>query len=250
MLMDFSVIVPLYNEVDNVAPLTRDILSALSQSNRSLEILLVDDHSSDGTWEKIGQLRQQDSRIRGLRHQVNKGQSAALLTGFRHAKGAIICTLDGDCQNDPADFPRMVEALADCDLVCGVRAKRMDNFVRRASSRIARAARRWALQVDFKDTGCNLRVFRREILPLLPPFNGLHRFMPVLAHGGGARVKEVPVRHHPRASGVSKYGVWNRLGRGIADLVMIRLYMRRQLAPVPVVEVMPDGPPSRSAPPT
>ncbi len=236
MLPDLSIVVPLYNEADNVAPLTRDILAALDDGQRRLEILLVDDHSSDGTWENINRLTADDARIRGLRHQANRGQSAALLTGFQHARGAIIGTLDGDRQNDPADFPQMLAALDGCDLVCGVRAKRMDNFVRRASSRIARAARRWALGMDFKDTGCNLRVFRREILPLLPAFNGLHRFVPVLAQGGGAKVREVSVRHHPRTAGVSKYGVWNRLGRGIADLVMVRLFLRRQLAPVQVTE--------------
>jgi glycosyltransferase involved in cell wall biosynthesis len=236
MLPDLSIIVPLYNEVENVAPLTRDILMALDKGVRTLEILLVDDHSSDGTWECIRELCAGDPRIRGLRHEANRGQSAALLTGFQQARGMILCTLDGDRQNDPADFPEMLSALDGCDLVCGVRAQRQDNLLRRISSRIARGARRWALGVDFKDTGCNLRVLRREVLPLVPAFNGMHRFLPVLAHGGGARVKEVSVRHHPRVAGVSKYGVWNRLGRGIADLVMVRLFLRRQLAPVPVTE--------------
>jgi len=244
---ELSIIVPLYNEAENVAPLTRDILAALGAGKRSFEILLVDDHSSDATWATIQGLIAEDPRIRGLRHQVNRGQSAALLTGFYHAAGAIIGTLDGDRQNDPADFPQMLAKLETCDLVCGVRAKRQDNVVRRLSSKIARIARRWTLKTNFQDTGCNLRVFRREILPHLPPFNGLHRFMPVIAHGAGARVVEVPVRHHPRTAGVSKYGVWNRLGRGIADLLMMRLYLRRQLGPTPVIEAVASS--TRPAPP-
>ena len=148
---------------------------------------------------------------------------------FKNNRGSVIATLDGDLQNDPADLPEMIKLLGEADMVCGVRAKRMDSFVRRASSRIARKARTAVLGVDFADTGCNLRVFRRSAIEALPAFDGIHRFMPIFAHNTGLRVRELPVRHHPRTLGVSKYGVWNRLGRGIRDLIMVGWFIRRQI---------------------
>jgi dolichol-phosphate mannosyltransferase len=164
-----------------------------------------------------------------LRHAANAGQSASLWTGFNACRGEVIATLDGDLQNDPADLPRMLELLADCDMVTGVRTRRADDYKKRVSTKVARWARRLALRVDFADTGCNLRVFRRGVLQTIPPFNGFHRFMPVLAHVGGAVVKEAPVTHHHRHSGKSNYGLRNRAWRGLVDLVMVRLYSRRQL---------------------
>lgn len=226
---DISVVVPLFNEAENVTPLVQRILEALGKHTRGIEIILVDDCSTDDTWARILRARESEPRIRGVRHLQNRGQSAALWTGFKESQGRIIATLDGDLQNDPADLPRMIEDLEHCDMVCGVRTKRADNGLRKISSRIARIARRAALRVDFADTGCNLRAFKKSVLETLPAFDGIHRFMPVLAQNGGAMVKEVPVCHHPRAAGVSKYGVWNRLGRGIRDLFMIGLYIRRQL---------------------
>lgn len=225
----WTVVAPLFNEAENVLPLAKRILAALGEDRRLLEIILVDDCSTDETWARIQAAHDLDPRVRGVRHLQNRGQSAALWTGFRASRGTIIATLDGDMQNDPMDFPRMLAELENFDLVCGVRTKRADNLMRRISSRIARWARRAALRVDFVDTGCNLRVFRTSVLEVLPAFDGIHRFMPVLAQNGGARVLEMPVSHHPRAAGVSKYGVWNRLGRGIRDLVMVGLFVRRQL---------------------
>lgn len=228
--MGLSVVVPLYNEADNVRPLVVRTIEALGRQPQEWELVLVDDGSSDGTWANIEKERAADGRVQGVHHILNQGQSAALWTGFGQSRGQIIATLDGDLQNDPADLPRMLELLRDWDMVCGVRTRRADSWLRNASSRVARLARRAALGVSFIDTGCNLRVFRRDVLDSLPPFNGLHRFMPVLAHHAGARVLEVPVLHHPRAAGVSKYGMWNRLGRGLCDLLMVALYMRRQFA--------------------
>lgn len=223
-----SVVVPFFNEDENVLPLAKKIFSAVGDYPGGMELVMVDDNSSDQTWERIRGVCA-DPRARGVRHDRNRGQSAALWTGFQCSHGAIIATLDGDIQNDPADFPSMLADLCDWDMVCGVRAKRVDSSVRKISSRIARWARKLALGVDFADTGCNLRVFHRRVLASVPPFDGMHRFMPVVARAGGARVREVPVRHHARAAGVSKYGVWNRLGRGIRDLIMIGLFVRRQL---------------------
>jgi len=233
---ELSVVVPLRNEGPNVVPLARQILDALRNEPHTLELVLVDDGSTDDTWSRILEERSADGRVWGLRHPQSRGQSAALWTGFKASRGSVIATLDGDLQNDPADLPAMLRELAACDMVCGVRAKRMDTVIRRISSRVARLARRTALGVDFRDSGCNLRVFKRAVLETLPPFDGLHRFMPILAHGAGAKVKEMPVTHHPRVAGHTKYGVWNRLGRGIYDLAMVRWYLKRQIKTMPATD--------------
>ena len=244
MAPEISIVVPLFNEAPNVLPLTRRILEAFGD-RRDLELLLVNDGSNDETWDRILEAGRADARVRGVRHERSCGQSAALWTGFMHSRAPVVATLDGDLQNDPADLPRMLGMLDQCDMVCGVRTRRADNRLRRISSAIARKARRLALGVDFADTGCNLRVFKRCVLNLVPPFNGLHRFMPILAHNSGAVVRETPVLHHPRAAGVSKYGVWNRLGRGIYDLIMVRLYMRRQFRKVTTTEAPANQPENR-----
>jgi dolichol-phosphate mannosyltransferase len=246
---ELSVIAPLWNEQANVRPLVDQVFQALRNERRAVELILVDDASSDGTWEQILEAQRADSRVRAIRHLRNKGQSAALWTGFTASKGSIIATLDGDLQNDPADFPRMIEALSSADLVCGVRTKRMDNALRRVSSRIARRARKMALGVDFRDSGCNLRVFKRSVLQTLFPFDGLHRFLPILANGAGAGVIEMPVAHRPRIAGVSKYGVWNRLGRGVWDLAMVAWYLKRQLKNVGFTEHSPPRPGQTEKPP-
>src|SRR5689334_9505683 len=145
-----SVIAPLWNEKLNVRPLAEQVFAALRQDPRSLELLLVDDASTDGTWEEILAAQKADPRVRAIRHLRNSGQSAALWTGFQASRGSIIATLDGDLQNDPADFPRMLEALSSADMVCGLRAKRKDNGLRRFSSRVARWARKTVLRVDFR----------------------------------------------------------------------------------------------------
>lgn len=234
MERELSVIIPVYNEGDNVLPLVRELQGALKGTLLNYEIVLVDDASTDGTWEKIVSARQLNSRVRGLRHSRNAGQSAALWTGIQNSSAPLIATLDGDLQNDPADLPKLIEALAEADFVCGVRVKRKDNFIRRISSKVARHARRMALGVDFRDTGCALRVFRRSVLDGIFPFNGLHRFLPVLVHGGGWRTREVAINHRPRVAGVSKYGLWNRLGRGIFDLFAVAWYQKRRVPRVAV----------------
>ena len=231
-----SIVVPFWNEELNVMPLAQRVFQALAKEARGLELILVDDASTDGTWPQILRAQEADTRVRPLRLLRHSGQSAALWVGFGASRGGIIATLDGDLQNDPIDLPRMMEELARYDLVCGMRTKRMDNTVRRLSAAVARWARKTALGVDFRDTGCNLRVFKRSILAQLFPFNGLHRFMPILAHGAGARVLEVPVTHHPRTAGKSKYGVWNRLGRGLFDLVGVAWYRKRQLTGLETAE--------------
>lgn len=232
MPVQIAIVVPLFNESENVAPLVTELVRVFAAEARPWEILLVDDGSTDGTWQAILAAQSTDPRVRGLRHTANRGQSAAVWTGITGSDAPLLCTLDGDLQNDPAELPRMLSLLDGVDFVCGHRVNRQDSVIRKFSSRIARAARKLALRADFADTGCALRAFKREALAGVFPFNGLHRFLPILVAGGGFRCREVPVNHRPRVAGVSKYGVWNRLGRGIHDLVGVGWYQRRRLAPV------------------
>lgn len=215
-------------------PMMREVSAAFAAVPNDWELVFVDDGSRDSTWEKICEAAQLSASVRGVRHSRNAGQSAALWTGIQHTTRPLLATLDGDLQNDPADLPRLLQELESCDFACGWRQNRQDTFVRRVSSRIARAARSAALGAEFRDTGCALRVFRRTALAGVFGFNGLHRFLPILVAGGGFRVREIPVSHRARVAGVSKYGVWNRLGRGLYDLLAIAWYQRRRVQPVPV----------------
>jgi dolichol-phosphate mannosyltransferase len=233
---ELSILIPVYNEEENVLPLLSELRSALAHNRLDYEIILVDDCSTDATWWKIMTAHQNDPRVRGLRHAHNAGQSAALWTGIQNSSAPLIATLDGDLQNDPADIPRLLTLLNESDFVCGVRQHRKDNLVRRLSSRVARHARRWALGVDFCDTGCALRVFRRQVLDGIFLFNGLHRFLPVLVHDGGWRVREAPINHRPRVAGLSKYGLCDRLWRGIFDLFAVAWYQRRRVPHIPACE--------------
>jgi dolichol-phosphate mannosyltransferase len=230
---DISIIVPVYNEADNVLPLWREVQSALQKQPRSWELVFVDDCSTDDTWQRITEARAADPRVQGVRHLRNAGQSAAVWTGVRASDSPIIATLDGDLQNDPADIPAMLEHLAKHDFICGRRVNRRDTLLRRISSRVARAARKAVLKADFADTGCAMRVFKRSALEGILPFNGWHRFLPVLAHYNGASTMEVPVNHRARTAGVSKYGLGNRLWRGIYDLIGVTWYQKRRLKVVP-----------------
>jgi dolichol-phosphate mannosyltransferase len=239
--VDISIIVPVYNEADNVLPMVREVVEAMAGVGRTWELLFVDDASTDATPSQIASAAQADSRVRGLRHQRNAGQSAAVWTGIQATNSPIICTLDGDLQNNPADLPTMIGELARFDFVSGMRVARQDRWLRKVSSRIARAARKAALGVDIRDTGCAIRAFKRSALDGVFPFNGLHRFLPILVHGGGAKTLEMPVSHRARVAGVSKYGVWNRLGRGIYDLIAISWYQRRRYRPVEVTQLGKQG---------
>ena len=228
MPAEISVIVPAYNEADNILPMHREVAAAMKSVPASWELVFVDDASTDDTWQRIAEARRADARVRGLRHKRNAGQSAAVWTGIIATTSPILCTLDSDLQNDPADLRKMIAELRHVDFVSGMRLARQDTWLRKISSRIARRARRAALGVDFRDTGCAIRAFKRESLAGVFPFNGLHRFLPVLVHGGGFKTLEMPVNHRPRVAGVSKYGVWNRLGRGIYDLFAMAWYQKRR----------------------
>lgn len=231
---ELAIVIPVFDEAENVPALTAEVLAALTPTGRSFELILVDDASRDDTWARIQAEQARDSRVRGIRHLRNAGQSAAVWTGFTNSTTPLLATLDGDRQNDPADLPKLLLELKDCDFVCGKRTQRQDTWVRKASSRIARWARKAWLGADFEDTGCAVRVFKREVIADLAPFNGLHRFLPILVQANGARTKEIPVNHRPRVAGVSKYGVWNRIWRGMYDLIGVSWYLKRRLKRTPV----------------
>ena len=222
-----SVVVPAYNEEENIIPLAEEIIAALSELPGGFELILVDDASTDATTRIIREY--QHLNVRAVFHRINCGQSAAVGSGFHATRGEWVGTLDGDGQNDPADLPTMLElAIKEgVDCVTGVRAKRQDNFIRRFSSRTANGFRNWITGDQVSDSGCGIRVVRRAALHEIPVFNGMHRFMPTLLRGQGFTVRETPVNHRERLRGTSKYGVHNRLWRGIRDCFGIRWYLKR-----------------------
>jgi glycosyltransferase involved in cell wall biosynthesis len=224
-----SAVVPAYNEVESLPQLLAELRAALDSTQRSWELVLVDDGSTDGSGEWLAAEAARDPRLVLVRFASNAGQSAALAAGMARARGPIVVTLDADLQNDPADIPTLLAALADADVVSGVRAKRHDSWIRHVSSRIANATRRAVIGDKVTDIGCSLKAYRREVLEGLPMFVGVHRFLPALCAFRGARVVEVPVHHRPRTRGVSKYGMGNRLWRGIHDLVGVSWLKARLL---------------------
>ena len=218
---DVSVVIPIYNETESLPILAEELRLALEPTRHSYEVLFVDDGSTDGSDATMRAIAEADDHFRVLRMARNRGQSTALVVGFERARGKIIVTLDSDLQNDPADIPTLLDALDDCDLVSGVRAKRRDTWLRRVSSRVANRVRAGVLGDGITDVGCSLKAYRAEVLRHLPTFDGMHRFLPALAQIEGARVREVTVRHRPRRYGEAKYNIRNRLWRGLADLMAV-----------------------------
>ncbi|MBA4386371.1 MAG: glycosyltransferase [Verrucomicrobia bacterium] len=225
-MMNVSIIVPVYNEEDNIIPLARE-LAGVSGRIPGLEVIFVDDGSTDGTWKAIAEAGAALACVRGIRCARNRGQSSAMLAGLQNAEGDVMVTIDGDRQNNPSDIPQLVEALKDCDVVCGYRAKRRDSWGRRVGSRLANTVRAWFTQDGIRDTGCSLKAFKRECVEDLPPFKGVHRFMPAYFRLNGRKIMEVPVDHRPRVAGTSKYTNLKRLPATVFDLVGFAWYRRR-----------------------
>lgn len=240
-----SLVVPVHDELDNLEPLYERIVEALE--GRTWELLLVDDGSTDGSDARIRELAARDPRVRGVYFARNAGQTAAIAAGFERASGRLVATLDADLQNDPDDLPAMLDALGDHDAVVGWRRERRDTWKRRVSSRIANRIRDAVTGDAVRDTGCSLKLFRAEALADLPLFEGMHRFLPTLLRQAGLDVIELPVSHHPRAAGVSKYGLRNRAWRALQDLLAVRWMGQRRLRYEvldegdPVVELRPRG---------
>jgi len=231
-----SVVVPVRNEAPNIAPLVAEIEAALAGLPH--EIVYVDDGSTDGTpaaLREAAAAMPPGVRLRHLRHRVSCGQSAAIVTGVKAARGTWIATLDGDGQNDPADIPRLLrraQAEAGPVLVAGHRVNRRDSWVKRRSSRIANRVRAWLLGDATPDTGCGLKVFPRALFLDLPHFDHMHRFLPALVLRQGGRVVSEPVNHRPRTRGRSNYGTLDRLAVSLFDLVGVAWLQRRWKRPV------------------
>ncbi len=218
-----SIVIPFYNEEETVVSVLEEVKTCQPEA----EIIAVDDGSRDRTWE----LLQSVGDIRGLRLTENRGQSAAIYAGLRSAKGRLCATMDGDGQNDPADFAKLVEAweAKEADVICGRRMKRKDTWSKRQASRIANKIRRSILDDGVRDTGCSMKVFPREAVDYLVPYNGLHRYLPAIFKHAGLTLAEVPVNHRSRTAGVSKYTNWNRALRGIYDLFGVRWLLNRKV---------------------
>ena len=219
-----SLVIPLYNEEDNVAPLQEELAAVLT--GRDYELIFVDDCSSDRTLGRI----KRGPGVRVIEFEKNTGQSAAMYAGIMAAKGDVIVTMDGDRQNDPADIARMLEKLHEgYDLVCGWRVNRQDNLSKKLSSRIANFVRSRFTRDGMHDTGCSLKAMRRECRDALFLFRGMHRFIPALVKGLGCKITELPVNHRPRTAGVSKYGFGSRAWKATCDMLAVRWFLSRQL---------------------
>jgi dolichol-phosphate mannosyltransferase len=226
---EISIVVPAYNEEESLIPLTSAITETLAVRGVAYEILFVDDGSGDHTARVARELATERREVRLIRLRHNAGQSAALDAGFKQARGRIVVTLDADLQNDPHDIPRLLEMLKDYDAVCGIRQGRQDTWLRRMSSAFANELRRRVLHDDIVDVGCSLRAYRRHCLTSIKLYNGMHRFLPVLLQIEGFHIGQVPVRHHPRRYGRSKYNTRNRAWRALLDLLAVRWMQSRQL---------------------
>jgi Glycosyltransferases involved in cell wall biogenesis len=219
-----SVIVPLFNEEENVSILLSELRAALPGIDH--ELIFVDDGSSDRTVERVASAPD----VRLVRFEKNAGQSAAIYAGLQAARGATAVLIDGDLQNDPADIPRLLaEIKRGADLVCGYRQQRKDTLVKQITSWIANTVRSRFTRDGVRDTGCTLKAMRRECISALMPFQGMHRFIPALVKGAGYRLVEVPVNHRPRKFGRSKYGLSNRALRATIDMFGVRWLLSRRL---------------------
>ncbi|MCK1396054.1 glycosyltransferase family 2 protein [Bradyrhizobium sp. 1] len=234
-----SIVVPVRNEADNIAPLIAEISAALD-GRWDYEIIYVNDGSTDATGERLASIMAQRANLRQLRHARSGGQSAAVRSGVRAARGAIVATLDGDGQNNPAFLPDLISAVekgANVGLVAGQRVGRKDTGFKKLQSRIANGVRGAILNDGTRDTGCGLKAFRRDVFLTMPYFDGLHRFLPALVRREGYEIAYVDVIDRPRHSGVSNYGFFDRLWIGIMDLAGVWWLIRRKKPTPDVTEV-------------
>lgn len=231
--VDLSVVVPLYNERDNIEALHQALDFALRDSGRTYELLLIDDGSRDGSRDVLRALAARDPRVRVVFLRRNYGQTAAMSCGFDHARGQVVATMDGDLQNDPVDIPRLIAELeSGYDIVCGWRKHRKDAWLTRLlPSRVANLLLARTTRVPIHDTGCSLKAYRRWVISSLTLYSDMHRFIAALAVGAGARISELPVRHHSRRFGKSKYGV-GRVFRVVTDLIMIKMLIQFAAHPI------------------
>jgi dolichol-phosphate mannosyltransferase len=230
-MVELSVVIPVYNEEDNLPVLWPELRAVLEELRVEFEVIFVDDGSRDRSAEVVRSIRAVDPRVRLVRLKANAGETAATDAGFKTARGRRVITMDADLQNDPHDIPALVKHLDEWDVVTGWRVQRGDgdSLVRRLSSRVANRTRNWLSDEAIHDSGCTFRAFRRECLRSLVLYRGFHRFIPTLLRMRGYRVVEVPVRHRSRRFGQSKYGVLNRVVVAFVDLLVVRWMKKRLL---------------------
>ncbi|MEE2987386.1 MAG: glycosyltransferase family 2 protein [Nitrospinota bacterium] len=228
--LDLSVVVPLYNERENLISLEKLLQKHLEPLNMNYEVIMVDDGSQDGSSGLIRSIQKYNSRIRLVRFKENRGQTAAFAAGFKSARGKVIVTMDADLQNSPEDIPLLLEKIKEYDVVCGWRHKRNDPWIKRISSHIANTVRNKLSEETIADTGCSLKAFRRECFENVKLYKGMHRFFPTLMKMEGFKVTEVKVRHYPRIHGYSKYNIRNRLMPSFLDLLAIRWMKKRHIS--------------------
>ena len=237
--IEISVIIPVYNEEENIFPLYSEITEVLQRVGRPYEILFIDDGSTDKTFDKLKEILDSDSCIKIIKLHNNFGQSAAMRAGFDTASGDIIITLDGDLQNDPNDIPLMLKTLeeSDVDVVCGWRYNRHDSLSKRIFSKFANIIRKSLTHETVHDSGCTLRVYKSFCIANLELSGELHRYIPALLLWKGYRVTEVKINHRPRSFGVSKYN-WVRLIKGLLDLFVVVFWKRYSVRPMHVFGIM------------
>lgn len=230
-LPEISLVIPVYNEEASLRALFDETAHSMQRAARPWEVVFVDDGSTDGSLATIRALAAAHREVRYIAFEGNNGQSAAFAAGFREAAGEIIVTMDADRQNDPADIPVMLDRYGQdgVTMVVGWRADRKDIFIKRLASKIGNAVRNWVSRDRVKDTGCSLKVMRRDMLLATPVFDGAHRFYPALMRLEGAVIAEVKVNHRPRRAGVSKYGIWDRARKTVLDLLGIRWLQSRHI---------------------
>lgn len=228
-MVKYSVVIPLKDEEENILPLIDELHPIMEQMREPWELICVDDGSKDGTLPLLMKFSQNNPYLRVLIFDANYGQSSAFDAGFRAAKGEFIITLDGDRQNDPADIPKMVRLAASADLVCGIRAKRKDTWVKKITSTLANAIRGRFLNDGVKDTGCSLKVYRRSCFSKIKLYHGMHRFLPALFLMEGFKIEQVPVNHRERTKGKTKYNFLNRSLNTVFDMFAVRWMRKRRL---------------------
>ena len=224
-----SAIIPVFNEEENLPILVPRLIEVLNRTGKPYEVIFVDDGSSDRSRAVLKKVQAEVPSIRIVALKENRGLSAALWAGMREARGEILVTLDSDLQNDPSDIPRLLEQLDRYDMATGWRQKRDDPWSKKISSKVGNRVRNWLSGETIHDSACTLRAFKKESVKNSPVFNGMHRFMSTLVRMEGYRIVEVPVAHHPRKHGKSKYNIRNRLWRGLCDLLAVRWMKRRQI---------------------
>lgn len=229
---EISLVVPVYNEEENLPMLAGEIRAAMARVPRSWELVFVDDGSTDKSLAVIRELAEDSPDIRYISFAANSGQSAAFAAGFREARGMVLVTLDADLQNDPADIPAMLEIYGKdgVTMVAGWRVDRKDTLAKRLASKFGNAVRNWISRENIRDTGCSLKIMHADIARAIPVFNGMHRFFPTLMRMQGAVVAEVKVKHRPRIKGQSKYGIWDRARKTAFDLLAVRWLQARQIS--------------------